>query len=439
MALAFLAVILLGTLLLALPAANASGRPRDLVTALFTATSATCVTGLSVIDIGAELTRFGQLVLLALMQVGGIGITLCGTFLLVLAGRRLSVQSEFVLMDAYGVGAVKGISALLVWTMGFTVLFEGLGTLLLWASDPLPDRGAALFHALFHAVSAFCNAGFSLHADSLTAHRSAPLYLAVIDGLVIAGGLGFLVLYNLVTIKFWRRNRMTRGRVTLHSRTVLTATAALLVLGALLFLLLEWSNTLAGLPLTDKLSTALLQGVTARTAGFNVIPMGSLQESTLFTLDLLMLIGGSPGSAAGGIKTTTLVVLAMTVIAICKNRRETVLFNRTVPIAIVREAVVILLLALALVALAYGALLVTEAPVRPGDTSRLLFEAVSALATVGLSVDHTSALSTAGRCVIIICMYVGRLGPLTAALLIGTRAESGLSRIRYPEEELVVG
>jgi len=445
MALAFLLAILTGAFLLALPAANTNGQWRDAVSAIFTATSATCVTGLTVIDIGSELTRFGQLVVLTLIQLGGLGVTTFGTFLLVLVGRRLSVQSEFVLMDAYGVEAVQGIRALLLWTMGFTLLFEGIGTFLLWTrylAPPsslalTPDPWTALYYASFHAVSAFCNAGFSLHRDSLTAFQHDPLYLGTIDFLVIAGGLGFLVLYNLVTIKFWRRNLMTRGRITLHTKIVLIATSVLILLGLVLTFLLEMPHTLKDLPLIDKLSCALFHGISARTAGFNAMPMGEIQEVTRFITALLMLIGGSPGSAAGGIKTTTMVVLIMTVIAMCRNRRDTVLFNRTLPYAVVREAVVIFLLMLSLIVVAYGVLLVAESPEQGDDASKLFFETVSAVGTVGLSIDHTGTLSNAGRWVIIVCMYIGRLGPLAVALLIGSRDES--QRIRYPEEEIVVG
>ena len=445
MALAFLLAILTGAFLLALPAANTNGQWRDAVSAIFTATSATCVTGLTVIDIGSELTRFGQLVVLTLIQLGGLGVTTFGTFLLVLVGRRLSVQSEFVLMDAYGVEAVQGIRALLLWTMGFTLLFEGIGTFLLWTRYLAPppslalalDPWTALYYASFHAVSAFCNAGFSLHRDSLIAFQHDPFYLGVVGSLIVTGGLGFLVLYNLVTIKFWRRNLMTRGRITLHTRTVLTATAILILTATLLFLGLEWSNTLVDLPVADKLSCALFQGVTPRTAGFNAVAMGQIKEVTRFITALFMLVGGSPGSSAGGIKTTTLVVLIMTVTAMCRNRRETVLLNRTLPYAVVREAVVIFLLMLSLVALAYGVLLATEYPQQGDDAAKLFFETVSAFATVGLSIDHTGTLSNAGRWVIIVCMYVGRLGPLAVALLIGSRDES--QRIRYPEEEIVVG
>jgi len=439
-ALGFLAAILTGSVLLLLPAASPSGQWMPPLTALFTATSATCVTGLTVIDISSELTLFGQIVVLSLIQIGGLGITTFGTFLLVLVGRRLSVQSEFVLMDAYGVDEVNGLRALLLWTVAFTLFFEGIGTLLLWtryAESGILSSGRALYFAAFHAVSAFCNAGFSLHPDSLVSFRHDPLYLATVCSLIVCGGLGFLVLYNIVTIKFWRRNLKTRGRISLHTRIVLTTTLLLILLGTFLFGLHEWSNTLNGLPLRDKLANAVFHSVTARTAGFNSVPMGAIRELTRFTTTLLMFVGGSPGSSAGGVKTTTVVVLFMTIISMCKNRRETVVFSRTLPNAIVREAIVIFLLAIFMILTAYGVLLWTEFPKMTGDASKLFFETVSAFATVGLSIDHTHTLSGAGRCVIIVCMFVGRLGPLAVALMIGNRDE--LQRIRYPQEEVVVG
>jgi len=445
MALGFLFAILLGTFLLTLPAANTNGQLMSPITALFTATSATCVTGLSVIDIGTELTLFGQLVVLTLIQLGGLGITTFGTFLLVLVGRRLSVQNEFVLMNAYGVEEVKGVRSLLLWTMAFTLLFEGIGTFLLWLRYIQPPPGIALphspwialYYAAFHSVSAFCNAGFSLHRDSLVPFQNDPFYLGVIDLLIVSGGLGFLVLYNIITIKFWRSNLKTRGRITLHTKIVLLSTLLLVLAGTAFFMAQEWSNTLKDLPLTGKICCSFFQAITPRTAGFNAVPMDQIKEITRFATSLLMVVGGSPGSSAGGIKTTTLVVLVMTIIAMCKNRRETVLFSRTIPYAVVREAIVIFLLAISLILTAYGLLLWTEFPQQPGDASKLFFETVSAAATVGLSINHTGTLSTAGRCIIIVCMFVGRLGPLAVALLIGNRDES--QRIRYPTEEIVVG
>jgi trk system potassium uptake protein TrkH len=445
MALGFLFAILTGAVLLTLPMANTSGRGLEFIAALFTATSATCVTGLSVIDIGTELTLFGQLVVLSLIQLGGLGITTFGTFLLVIVGRRLSVQSEFVLMSSYGIDEVDGLRSLLRWTMGLTFAIEGVGAFLLWTRylhapsglDLPPGIWPPVYYAIFHAVSAFCNAGFSLHHDNLIPFQRDPIYLFVIDLLIVLGGLGFLILYNLITTKFWRRNLKTRGRITLHSKIALTATFLLIALGAAAFLSEEWGNTLKDLPVLDKVGCSLFQSITPRTAGFNVVDMGQVKEITRFTTNLLMVVGGSPGSAAGGVKTTTMVVLIMTIIAICKNRKEMVIFSRTVPNTIVREALAIFVLALSLVLTAFGLLLVTEAPLKPDDASKLMFETISASATVGLSINLTPSLSNWGRLIIISCMFVGRLGPLAVALLIGAREES--PRIRYPEEEIVVG
>jgi trk system potassium uptake protein TrkH len=445
MALGFGAAILLGTLILCLPAATRDGTALSTLTALFTATSATCVTGLSVIDIGTRLSPLGQLTVLALIQLGGLGITVFGTFMLVLLGQRLSVRNEFAVMDVYGVESVRGLRSLVLWTLGFTLFFEGLGTLVLWSRPGNPasvgtlphNISPRLFDAFFHAVSAFCNAGFSLHGDSLTGFRSDPVYVAVIGILILAGGIGFLVLFNFVSLRFWRRNLKTRGRLTLHTRTVLTATAVLIVAGTLFFLIQERANTLAGLPAGTRWVCALFQSITPRTAGFNIVPMGQIHEHTRFLTILLMLVGGSPGSAAGGVKTTTLAVLIATVVSLCQGHRETVLFGRTLPHAVVRESLVIITLFGTLILTAYGLLLWTEMPLRPGDASALFFETVSASATVGLSIDRTPSLSAAGRCVMIFCMVAGRLGPLTLAHLIGTRDREPL--IRYPTEDLVVG
>ncbi len=445
MALGFLSAILSGTFLLTLPAANTNGQGLAPVTALFTATSATCVTGLSVIDIGSELTRFGQFVVLALIQLGGLGITTFGTFMLVIVGRRLSVQSEFVLMNSYGIEEVNDLRSLLRWTMGLTFFIEGVGAFLLWTRYLIhgsemgspSDMWTPIYYAIFHSVSAFCNAGFSLHRDNLIPFRNDPFYLGVIDLLIVLGGLGFLVLYNLITTKFWRRNLKTRGRVTLHSKIALSATLLLIAFGTIAFLWQERDNTLKAMPLDGKIVCSLFQSITPRTAGFNVVDMGQIKDVTRFTTSLLMVVGGSPGSSAGGVKTTTMVVLIMTILAMCKSRNETVILSRTVPYTIVREALTIFILAISLILTAFGILLWTEAPLKPDDASKLIFETISAAATAGLSINHTPSLSTAGRWVIILCMFVGRLGPLAVALMIGTRDET--QRIRYPEEEIVVG
>lgn len=436
----FLVVIAVGTVLLALPCATTGATRLPLLTALFTATTAACITGLSVLDIGSELTHFGQVVVLTLVQIGGLGIMTLGTFLLAAAGRRFSAQSEFVLLNAYGVARRHSLNSLLVYTIVFTVLFESIGTLLLWTryrQMTLPDGGSALYYALFHAVSAFCNAGISLHAESLYAFRADPLYLLTICALIVSGGLGFIVMYNLATFKFWQRNLKTRGRLTLHTRVVLVTTAILLLLGTTTFLLQEWHHALADVPLSQKFLGALFHGVVPRSAGFCVVPMESITDSSRFTTALLMAIGASPGSTGGGMRTTTLAVLVMTMIAMYKNRTDTVIFQRTIPYAVVREALVIFILTLVAILLFYGILLMSEAPEHSDAASRLFFETVSAVGTVGASINHTAALSNVGRCVIILAMFLGRIGPLTVTLMIGSRYEP--QYLRYPEEEVVVG
>ena len=444
----FFSAILVGALLLMLPFSTVAAGSLRPLSAFFTSTSAVCVTGLTVIDIGTELTLFGQVVVLLLIQLGGLGIMTIGTFILVIIGQRLSLQSENVLMNTYGTGEAYCLRSLLRLTIGFTLLFELIGAFMLWQCYLFPPEefaaqlgegiGRPFYYALFHSVSAFCNAGFSLHSNSLVSFQNSPVYMFTISALVITGGLGFLAIYNLSQQRFWRKNLMTRGRLTLHTRVVIQSTLVLLAIGTILILLQEWNNTLADIPLLhNKISTAFFQAMTPRTAGFNAVPMTELHGSTRFTTSLLMFIGGSPGSTAGGIKTTTLFILIMTIVSICKGRSQTIIADRCIPPRVVREAIIIFLLSLFGVLFAYGMLLYSEHPGTPGEASNLFFEAVSAFATVGLSMDTTATLSRAGEFIIMVCMYIGRLGPMTAALLIGSRKV--VERIRYPEEEVVVG
>jgi trk system potassium uptake protein TrkH len=441
-AFSFLALIGVGAFLLWLPASSANGVSIDPVAAIFTATSATCVTGLSVIDIGTQLSLFGQLVVLALIQLGGLSVMTLSTFLLVLIGRRLGMQSEFALMDAYGVEEVKGLHSLLKWAVVMTFFVEALGaSLLFWRyhlTDPSMSIAKAWYYAAFHAISSFCNAGFSLHSDSLIGFQKDLWYINIVGVLIVVGGLGFLPLYNLVTIRFWKRDLRMRGRIALHTKIVLSATAILIIFGTAIFLFQEWSNALKELPTLNKVNCSLFHAITPRTAGYNVLPMSSLSEGSRFITGILMFIGGSPGSAAGGIKTTTIVVLIFTVIAMCKRRTETCIFSRTISNTIVREALVIFLVFQLLILFSFGLLLHTEAaPGKVPEASKLLFETISAFGTVGLSIDYTPQLSELGRWIIIFSMYVGRLGTVAVALFIGREGDS--MRIRYAEEEVVVG
>ena len=369
-----------------------------------------------------------------------------GTFFLVLMGRRLSLSSEFSLADAYGTSGIRGLRGLIVWVVVSMLVLEGLGTLALhelFESDAVangiatPD-GTLWFRAYFYSVMAFCNAGFSLDPGSLAVFRAQPLVLVTIGLLVIAGGFGFLVVYNLCTFRFWRRNLVKRGRISLHTRVVLSVSALFLLGTFAAVLLLEWNRALEPFVWQEKLGIAFFQAVTPRTCGFTVVPVHEMHAALRFISQVLMFIGAAPGGAGGGIKVTTFMVFVITLVAICRGRNETVLFKRTVPEAIVREAIVIVTFFASLVTLGMTLLLVTEGGNESLTFERLLFETVSAVSTTGLSFDGTTvSLSPAGRAVLMLCMFSGRLGALAVVLLIG--GQESRPTIRYPREELVVG
>lgn len=440
----FAVAILAGTLLLMTPWASRSREWTAPLPALFTATSATCVTGLSVVDIGTHFSTFGQCVILLLIQFGGLGIMTIGTFLLVLVGRRLTTSEEFALAD-YSLGAlrIRGLKSLLMWTVGLTVLFELAGAIIL--TSRLMARGMepgqAAYSGIFHSVSAFCNAGFALFPDSLSRFAGDKIWLLTLCGLIVVGGLGFLVLYDLSYLRFQRSQTPRHRQLTLHSQIVLMGTGILILGGAIGFGLLEWGNTLESMAPGDKCVVALFHSITPRTAGFNVVDMAAVQPATLYLTEILMFIGGAPSSTAGGIKITSLIVLLMVIRSIWSGRQETEIHDRTIPGRTVREALTIFLLAFLLIGCVFGLLLVMEAPFLAaqglGTGDDLLFEVISAFGTVGLSTGVTPYLSEFGQLCIVFLMFVGRLGPLVMALMIGTTKVR--QTIRYPEEDILVG
>ncbi len=401
--------------------------------ALFTACSATCITGLTVIDPGTQLTTAGQIVLMTLVQIGCVGIMTLGTFFLVCTGRRLSLASEFSLSAAYGAGGVRGLKGLVVWVVLSMLAIEGVGTLILgraWEGD--------WYAAAFYSVMAFCNAGFSLRAESLAPYGFQPIVLLTLAVLVVLGGVGFLVLYNVCTIRFWRRNLMKRGRLSLHTRVVLGGTAAFILIAFVLFLVFEWKTALAPYRWPGKLAVGLFHAVTPRTCGFTVIPTESWHDATRFLSELLMFVGAAPGGAGGGIKVTTFIVFLATLSAIYRGRKSTVLLRRTVPEEIVRESFIISAFYAAVVAAVMTALLVTESGRAGLSFENLLYEAVSATTTTGLTCGSTTKLlSIPGRVAIMVAMFLGRLGALSVVLLVAGREEP--ETIRFPKEEIVVG
>ncbi len=431
----FLALIALGAVALAAPPSQASGAWGRALDSLFTACSAVCVTGLTVVDIAATYSRTGQIILMVLVEIGCLGLMTCGTFLLIAIGRRLSLSREFSLRNAYGVAEIRGLRALICWVVGSMLLFEALGACAYWL------RLHDVYLAVFYSIMSFCNAGFSILPGSLAAFAHDPWLVVTSALLTIAGGIGFLVFYNLFTYRFARRSSGARGRLSLHSKTVLRFTGYLLVFAFAAFLLLEWGGALADLPFAQKLWVGFYQAVTPRTCGFCIVPTEDLSPVTRLVYEILMFIGGGPGSAAAGIKITTFAVLCYTLTAMCRGDTETIIRRRVIPVEIVRESLVILMALTSFAVVITGALFVTEAAaIRAGRVAldALVFEAISAVTTTGLSVGSTTvSLSTAGRLVLMAAMFIGRLGALTVVMMIGDREVK--RHIRYPTEEIVVG
>ena len=437
---AFAAVIAAGTLLLRSPAAL-SGRPLSWIDALFTSTSAVCVTGLTVVDTGTRFSTAGQLILLLLIQVGGLGIMTYTTVVILLLGRRPSMQSRELLEGTFSYRRAGEVPALVRSIFRTTLLFETAGAALLFAgfARHMPP-GRAAYQALFHSVSAFCNAGFSLFSSSLTVYATDPLVSGTVMVLIVCGGLGFVVLRELAAAGPALVGRR-KVRLSLHCRTVLVTTACLILAGTAAFVFLEGANVLAGLSWPGRILVALFQAVTPRTAGFNTVDIGLLTNATLLVLLLLMFVGASPGSAGGGVKTTSFSVLLALAWAKWKAREETFLFRRTVPAETVARSISIILLSAFLILGCTLVLSITELRGVPHPGSRglflaYLFEAVSAFGTVGLSMGVTPTLSGAGKAVLILLMFLGRLGPITVAMAVSRR---GGPAFTYPEENLMVG
>lgn len=412
------------------------------VDALFTAASAICVTGLTVRDIGSEFSPFGQAVVLVLIQIGGIGILTFSNFMLYLQTGRMTAQQRQLVQES--LGALPSISTprLLVRVIAYAVTIEAIGaaalTLRFMADFPFPR---ALWLGTFHSVSAFCNAGLGLFPDSMQRYRADLFVNVVLMTLIVLGGLGFLVLTD---IGGWVRGayRGPRRRLLYHTRVVLLTTALLIVGGAATVLALETNGAASTGPIGLRVMDSLFVSVTARTAGFNTVPTGYLTNGTLLIVILLMGVGGSPGSTAGGIKTTTLATMYALLTSRLRNRERVELLQRTVPEDTVSKAMITLTAFLLAAAAATTLLQVTELAgaahhLNRGKFLEYLFEVVSALCTVGLSTGVTPGLSIPGKLVIVACMFMGRLGPLMIATsLIGTRRAAGIS---YPEDHLNIG
>lgn len=424
----FMATGLAGAALLALPAAAIDGTSIGSLDAAFTAFSATCVTGLAVRDTATALSPLGQAIALALIQIGGLGIMTFSAAAMIALRRRFSMAHEGAMVELVGSGhrgaLIVGLRRLLV----ITAVAEGVGTvaltLLFAAAGDAP--GQALWRGFFTAISAWCNAGFALQTDSLVPYASNPWVLHTVGLLIIGGGLGPVVVVALPDL-------LRRRRLGLHASLMLTGTALLLIVPTLLFALTEWNHAFAGLDVIDRLHNAWFQSLTTRTAGFNSVDIARLQPATLTVMMALMFIGGGTGSTAGGIKVTTVAVLVLAVIALVRGRPQASAFGWRLPHDSVYRAAAVAVVGFAAALLATVILLLTQAI--PFHVAA--FEVISALGTVGLTAGGSAQLDEIGKVVILLCMFVGRVGPLTLFLMWGT----GRRQIawRLPEQEVPVG
>lgn len=429
----FAIIILLGTILLTLPISVRSGKG-NLLNSLFTATSATCVTGLAVADTYQNWTTFGQVVILCLIQVGGLGFMTIGAFIAVLLKKRIGLQEREQLQESVNTLELAGVVRLVKKIVYRTFFVELLGAILLsFRFVPAFGPVKGIYFSVFHAVSAFCNGGFDLMGineaySSLVAFEGDVLVNLVIVALIIIGGIGFIVWDDVV------RNKWHFRKYLLHSKIVLTATMALTVGGTILFLITENQATLAGMNPVEKLLGALFCAVTPRTAGFNTVDTAALSNAGKVLTIVLMFIGGSSGSTAGGAKTTTIVVLLLYAVAMITNREDINMFGKRLTNEVVKKAnaVVIINLSLAMVA---GVIIMISQPLLQFED--VLFEVFSAIGTVGMTTGITRDLNTLSRLIIIVLMYCGRLGSLSFALVFAQKNKS--TSVRQPQEKIIIG
>ncbi len=427
----FTGFILVGTVVLSLPVASAGGQWTPLLDALFTATSAVCVTGLVVLDTGTYWSGFGQLAILVLIQLGGFGFMISSTLLLLLLGRNATLRDRILLREALGGVGVGSVLQLARKVIVFTVIAEVVGAVILsvaFVADTAPPR--AVWWGIFHAISAFNNAGFDVFGDfrSLVPFNQRPAIVLTIAVLLIAGGISYTVVEDV-------RRRRRFPRLALDTKLVLVTTAALIVLGTLGVLFTERGNpeTIGAMAAGPRLLNAFFTGVTPRTAGFNTVDTGALTENGLFVLITLMFVGGASGSTAGGIKVQTFGLLFFAIVTAIRGGSEVQAFDRRIPIGFVLRAIAVALMSLALVFIVAFALTLTE----QARFLFLLFEAFSAFGTVGMSTGLTAELSGPGRAIVTLTMFAGRLGPLTLALALAGRERH--SMFRWPEEGVKIG
>ena len=415
-------------------------REISFIDALFTATSATCVTGLIVVDTGTYFTRFGQAVILLLIQLGGFGIMSFGTFIVFMLGGRATMRARDAVSQSFL--PIQGLSLreMLKKSLIFMLVVEFLGALILYfAFGNAYTPGEKIWQAVFHSISAFCNAGFSLNSDSMIKFADSVVVNLTMMALIILGGIGFVVVLD-IWLKFNKSER--RHRLSLHTKMVLLLTIILIFSGAFLLTAFEWNGGFAQAGVKGKFLRGFFQSITARTAGFNTVEIKSLSEASLFVLIFLMFIGGAPGSCAGGVKVTSAGVILTVALSIFFLRKKPTIFGRSLSRETVDRALLLLVTAFLVINIFILLLLISEGGLSShllvkGKFLTVLFEAISAFGTVGLSLGVTPHLTAMGKILITALMFIGRLGPLTLIYLF--QARSAPAAIEFPEEEVMIG
>lgn len=437
--LSFLVPILLGSILLALPISSASGEAVPYLDALFTATTSTCVTGLVTLPTASTWSLFGQIVILILIQIGGLGIVTVVSGLMLLLNRKMGIGDRLLIQDAFNLNTMEGLAKFVKNVLFGTLIIEGIGAVL-YMPVFVPEFGArGIWISVFNAISAFCNAGIDIIGEnSLCSYATHPLVNAVTSGLIILGGLGYIVWWDVLRVVKSRtaKNRRVFRHLTLHSKIAITATVGLILVGAILIFVFEYANplTIGELSLFDKIQVSFFQSVTTRTAGFASVPQENLTNASSAVSLILMLVGGSPVGTAGGMKTVTIAVLVCSALATIRNKSSATLFGRCISESSVRKAVAVAVTFLGICATSTLLLMATN----HASALDAVYETVSATATVGLSRNLTASLNTFGKLVIIITMYLGRVGPISLAVALGSKNESQ-NVVAEPTEEISIG
>ncbi|MFF2156430.1 TrkH family potassium uptake protein [Paenibacillus chitinolyticus] len=433
--LGFALIILIGSGLLMLPVSSTDGLPLPFIDALFTATSATCVTGLVVVDTGTHFTTFGQMVIISLIQIGGLGFMSMATLFAFILRKKISLRERLLLQEALNQGSMEGIVRLFRKVLIYSLTIEGVAAVLFtarWSVDLGFPKG--LYYGIWHAVSFFNNAGFDLFGPitgpftSLTAYAGDFITNVVTMALIVLGGIGFIVMSDVMD---YRKTK----KLTLHSKVVLSATSILIVTGALVIFVFEYSNskTLGSLDFGGKILASFFQSVTPRTAGANTLDLASLRQASQFFMIILMFIGASPGSTGGGIKTTTFTMLVGAIVAMVRGKEDIVFFRNRLGKERILKAITLTMFALFLVIFVTMLLSTTE----DHEFLMILYEVTSAFGTVGLTLGLTTKLTVFGKVMIALTMFAGRLGPLTLAYALQPKAEKEL--YRYPEGKITIG